>query len=101
MATLTGSTVWARDGFAKLKGQRIGLVGNYTARLNDGTPTLQAMHFAGVKIAALFAPEHGAFGNFDETVPDETEPATGLTIHSLYGEHKRPTAEQMKGLDAL
>lgn len=98
---LTGSTVWAREGFKKLEGLKIGFVANHTARLNDGTPTLLAMLNAGVRVGALFAPEHGAFGALDDTVPDEIEPSTGLPIYSLYGDHKKPPAQRLTGLDAL
>lgn len=101
MTVLTGSTVWAREGFKKLEGLEVGFVANHTARLNDGTPTLSALLAAGVDVGALFAPEHGAFGALDDTVPDETEPATGLPIYSLYGDHKKPAADRLAGLDAL
>lgn len=102
MRVLTGSTAWARERFQKLASMKIGFVANHSARLNDGTHTLQAMLSTGVKVAALFAPEHGAFGVLDEeNIPDQVEPATGLPIFSLYGEHKKPPADRLKGLDAL
>ncbi|HEX5322236.1 MAG TPA: DUF1343 domain-containing protein [Capsulimonadaceae bacterium] len=102
MNILTGSEVLARNGFAELAGRKVGFVANHTARLNDGTPTLAAMVNANVDVAALFAPEHGAFGVLDEeNIPDQVEPTTGLPIFSLYGEHRKPPAERLAGLDAL
>jgi len=54
-----------------------------------------------VKLVALFSPEHGIRGLADEKVSDTKDEQTGLPIFSLYGESRRPTAEQLKGLDAL
>lgn len=81
---------------------RIGFVANQTAVLSDGTPTLKALVDApGVTVAALFAPEHGAFGTFDADVPDQVEPLTGLPIRSLYGQERKPPAGDLAALDAL
>ena len=54
-----------------------------------------------MKLVALFSPEHGIRGLADEKVSDTKDEQTGLPIFSLYGESRRPTAEQLKGLDAL
>src|SRR6267142_1105047 len=56
---------------------------------------------AGVKLSALFSPEHGIRGLADEKVSDTKDEQTGLPIFSLYGESRRPKAEQLKELDAL
>jgi uncharacterized protein YbbC (DUF1343 family) len=50
---------------------------------------------------ALFAPEHGIRGLVDDKVSDSKDEQTGLPIYSLYGETRRPKAEQLKDLDAL
>jgi uncharacterized protein YbbC (DUF1343 family) len=55
----------------------------------------------GVKLTALFSPEHGIRGLADEKVSDTKDEQTGLPIYSLYGESRRPKAEQLKDLDAL
>jgi uncharacterized protein YbbC (DUF1343 family) len=55
----------------------------------------------GVKLVALFSPEHGIRGLADEKVSDAKDEATGLPIYSLYGETRRPKPEQLKDLDAL
>jgi uncharacterized protein YbbC (DUF1343 family) len=54
-----------------------------------------------VKLVALFSPEHGLYGNYDESVSDSADKETGLPVYSLYGKINAPTMEQMKGLDAL
>src|SRR5260370_32848605 len=58
---------------------------------------------AGVRVVALFAPEHGISGVEDqENVDDAKDPATGIKIWSLYKEkNRRPSAEMLRGLDAL
>jgi uncharacterized protein YbbC (DUF1343 family) len=55
----------------------------------------------GLRLAALFSPEHGLDGNLDEKVASGAEPSSGLPVYSLYGETQRPTDEMLKGLDAL
>ena len=40
-------------------------------------------------------------GELDEKVADGVDTQTGLTIHSLYGDHRQPSPEQLEGLDAL
>jgi uncharacterized protein YbbC (DUF1343 family) len=54
-----------------------------------------------VKLKALFSPEHGIRGALDEKIGDSTDEKTGLPIYSLYGERRKPSPEQLKGLDAL
>src|SRR4030095_13043859 len=55
----------------------------------------------GVNLAALFGPEHGVRGDKDEKVGDSVDEKTALPVYSLYGERRAPTAEQLRGLDAL
>ena len=99
---LTGIDVLERDNFAALAGMRIGLVTNQTGRDRDGRSTINMLFKApGVKLTALFSPEHGIRGLVDEKVPDTKDEQTGLSIYSLYGESRRPKPEQLKDLDAL
>jgi len=99
---LTGIDVLERDNFKQLAGLRVGLVTNHTGRDRDGRPTIDILNKApGVKLVALFAPEHGIRGVADDKVSDARDDATGLPIYSLYGETRRPKPEQLKDLDAL
>jgi uncharacterized protein YbbC (DUF1343 family) len=54
-----------------------------------------------VTLVALFSPEHGIRGILDENVPSSRDEGTGLTIHSLYGETRRPTAAMLDGIDTM
>lgn len=99
---LNGIDVLERDNFKPLAGMRIGLVTNHTGRNREGRQTIDVLNKApGVKLVALFSPEHGIRGLVDDKVPDSKDEATGLPIYSLYGESRRPKPEQLKDLDAL
>ncbi|HSE34439.1 MAG TPA: exo-beta-N-acetylmuramidase NamZ domain-containing protein [Pyrinomonadaceae bacterium] len=99
---LTGIDVLKRDNFKQLEGLRIGLVTNHTGRDREGRQSVDVLSKApNVKLLALFSPEHGIRGIADEKVSDSKDDATGLPIYSLYGETRRPRAEQLNGLDAL
>jgi uncharacterized protein YbbC (DUF1343 family) len=99
---LTGIDVLERDNFKQLAGLRIGLVTNQTGRDREGRPTIDILNkAAGVKLVALFSPEHGIRGVADEKVSDSKDEATGLPIYSLYGDTRKPRPEQLKDIDAL
>jgi uncharacterized protein YbbC (DUF1343 family)/CubicO group peptidase (beta-lactamase class C family) len=99
---LTGIDVLERDGFKQLAGMRLGLVTNHTGRDRAGRQTIDVLHDAtGLKLTALFSPEHGIRGLADEKVSDSKDEKTGLPIYSLYGETRRPKPEQLKDLDAI
>ena len=99
---LNGVDVLARDGFKELRGLRVGLITNHTGRDRAGRQTIDVLREApGVRLTALFAPEHGIRGQVDEKVSDAVDEKTGLPIYSLYGDSRRPRPEQLKDLDAL
>jgi len=101
-SVLTGIDVLERDGFKQLAGLRVGLVTNHTGRDRAGRTTIDVLHKApGVKLVALFSPEHGIRGLADEKISDSKDEQTGLPIYSLYGETRRPKPEQLQDLDAL
>ncbi|MDQ5846234.1 MAG: DUF1343 domain-containing protein, partial [Acidobacteriota bacterium] len=101
-SVLTGIDVLERDGFKQLAGMRVGLVTNHTGRDRAGRATIDVLHKApGVKLVALFSPEHGIRGVADEKVSDSKDEKTGLPIYSLYGDTRRPKPEQLKDLDAV
>jgi uncharacterized protein YbbC (DUF1343 family)/CubicO group peptidase (beta-lactamase class C family) len=88
--------------FAPLSGLRVGLITNHTGIDSKGRRTADLLFNAlGVKLAALFNPEHGFNGDFDQRVPSSIEAVTKLTVHSLYGATRRPTKEMLHDLDAL
>jgi len=98
----TGLDVLREEGFARLAGAHVGLVTNQTGRARDGATAIDLLAAApGVDLVALFSPEHGIRGVMDGPVASSRDTRTGLPIHSLYGETRRPTAEMLSGLDTL
>ncbi len=102
LKSLNGIDVLVRQKFAPLKGLRVGLITNHTGEDRDRNPTIDLLkNAAGVELKALFSPEHGIRGAVDEKVGDGVDQKTGLPVYSLYGQRSKPTAEQLKDLDAL
>jgi uncharacterized protein YbbC (DUF1343 family)/CubicO group peptidase (beta-lactamase class C family) len=102
---LTGIDVVRADGFALLKGKRIGLVTNHTGRARDGATTIDLLHNSSATtshtLVALFSPEHGIRGVLEANVPSTMDEKTRLPIHSLYGDTRRPTEAMLRGVDTL
>ncbi|CAN5772564.1 hypothetical protein BH24ACI5_BH24ACI5_13600 [soil metagenome] len=99
---VSGLDALRADGFAILRGRRVGLVTNHTGRARDGATAIDLLHGAkDVQLVALFSPEHGIRGILDAKVPSERDEKTGLVIHSLYGETRRPTDDMLKGVDTV
>jgi len=104
MTVLTGLDRLVREGFASLAGRRVGLLTNPSAV--DGSLRSAYRLFAeapSVILAALFGPEHGFAGTASEgaEVGHAIDARAGCPVYSLYGETLRPTAEMLRGLDAL
>jgi uncharacterized protein YbbC (DUF1343 family)/CubicO group peptidase (beta-lactamase class C family) len=102
---MTGIDVLRHDGFALLKGRHVGLVTNQTGRARDGQTTIdllfEALKANDGQLVSLFSPEHGIRGVVDAAVPSSRDEKTGLTIHSLYGDTRRPTDAMLQGIDTL
>lgn len=100
---LTGIDVLVRDNFRQLAGKKVALITNHTGldRQHRRTGSLLAKA-DGVTLVAIFGPEHGASGTFDQAnVPDGTDEETGVPVKSLYGKTKRPTAEMLADVDTI
>ena len=95
---LNGIDVLQRDGFASLKGRRVGLITNQTGLSRDGVSTVRLLHEAeGVTLVTLFSPEHGLEGKLDiPKIGDQQDSTTGLKVFSLYGETRTPTKESLQ-----
>jgi len=97
----TGLDILESQKFAPLRGKHVGLITNHTGLDSQGRSTVEAFSHGGVHLVALFSPEHGLAGRNDEKIASTKDPATGLPVHSLYGETQRPTDEMLAGIDAL
>ncbi len=99
----TGLDVLIASDFSQLQGRRIGLITNQSGINREWTSTIDVLSNApGVKLVALFSPEHGIRGIEDRPVASSVDEKTGLPIYSLYSEkQRRPTDEMLEGIDTL
>lgn len=85
-----------------LKDKNVALVINQTAVINDKLlpDTLISL---GINIKKIFAPEHGFRGNTADgvAIKDYIDPVNHVKVISLYGNKKKPSAEDLKGIDIV
>lgn len=89
-----------------LKDKKVGVVANQTSVIfkeNGYTHLVDSLINHSITINTVFSPEHGFRGKADagEKVKNGVDTKTGLPILSLYGKNKKPTKEQVKGLDII
>jgi uncharacterized protein YbbC (DUF1343 family) len=102
---MLGIDVLEAEGFAAVKGKRIGLLTHPAGVNRRGVQTVEVLRRApGVQLVALYAVEHGIYGELPAEKPfnDFVDPRTRLPVYSLYkGNLVKPSAAQLKGIDAL
>ena len=99
-----GVEVLLTDSIHLVRGKRVGLLTNHSGRDRKGTSTIDLLFKApGVKLTALFAPEHGIRGaeRAGAKISSSVDSATRVRIYSLYGADSVPTPEMLKGIDVL
>lgn len=84
------------------EGKRVGLITNPTGINSKYESTIDVLNKK-TNLVGLFSPEHGVRGNIQagEKLGEYVDEATGVTVYSLYGETKKPTAEMMEKLDVM
>lgn len=85
-----------------LKGKNVAVFANQTSLIKQ-THLIDTLLKSGIKVVKIFGPEHGFRGTADagEHIDDGKDAKTGVTVVSLYGNHKKPTTEDFKGVDVL
>jgi uncharacterized protein YbbC (DUF1343 family) len=99
-----GIDVLRERGFDILKGKRVGLITNPTGVSSDLQSSIDILFDApGVKLVALYSPEHGIRGDLDagKEINSYNDARTGLPVYSLYGKTRRPTKEMLQNIDVL
>ena len=99
-----GIEVLVERGFEGLIGRNVGLLTNPSGVDRNLKSTVDILAEAPeVNLKALFAPEHGVRGDVyaGGTVSDATDPVTGCPVYSVYGAHRKPTPQMLKGLDVV
>jgi uncharacterized protein YbbC (DUF1343 family) len=87
-----------------MRGLRVGLVANPSSVTPDLVhASLALRRVRGVRLAALFGPEHGVSADAQDLVEvgHSRDAVTGLPVHSLYGDTRVPTPEMLAGVDAM
>lgn len=94
--------------FPLLRDHRIAVVANNNSTLpalsGNGTVNLiDTLVNSGYRVVKIFSPEHGFRGHAEagELVADTADPATGIPVVSLYGNHKKPRPEELKGIELV
>jgi uncharacterized protein YbbC (DUF1343 family) len=98
-----GIEVLLADSASLVRDRRVGLVTNQSGVDASGVSDVVRLRAAGVRLVALFSPEHGFRGAADPgaAVASSVDSATGLPIYSLYGRTSAPTDEMLAGIDVL
>lgn len=98
-----GLEVLLTDSLHLVRGRRVGLLSNQSGVDRGGVHGVDRLLAAGVRLTALFSPEHGFRGQAapGEHVASTTDSATGLPIYSLYGATSVPTPEMLSQVDVL
>lgn len=87
-----------------LKGKNVAIVANQTSFVESEKQHLVDFLISkDVAVKKVFAPEHGFRGTADagEHVKDGVDSKTGIPLVSLYGKNRKPTQEQLKGVDIV
>ncbi|WP_457619319.1 exo-beta-N-acetylmuramidase NamZ family protein [Lutibacter sp.] len=90
-----------------LENKNIAVTANQTSVLfkNDTSYThlVDSLVSLNIHVNTVFSPEHGFRGKADagEKVTDGIDAKTGLPIISLYGKNRKPSKEQLHGIDAV
>jgi uncharacterized protein YbbC (DUF1343 family) len=85
-----------------LKGKTVAVFANQTSMVGN-SHLVDTLIKSGVNIKKIFAAEHGFRGqaNAGEQVENTIDSHTALPVISLYGDHKKPTAEELKDIDIM
>jgi len=91
-----------RHYFGKLEDKRIGVVANQTSMIGQ-THLVDSLISSGINVVRVFTPEHGFRGQAEagEHVGNNLDEKTGVPLVSLYGDHRKPLAEDLAGVDVI
>ncbi len=85
-----------------IKGKQVGIFANQTSMVGN-THLIDTLKKLGIDIKVIFGPEHGFRGTASagEKIGNYIDEKTGIPIVSLYGEKRRPSAEDLKDVDIM
>lgn len=84
------------------EGKKLGLISAPTGVDKNLKSTIDILNEK-FDLRALYSPEHGIRGNLQAGAAVDTyiDESTGITVYSLYGKNKKPSAEILKDIDVL
>jgi uncharacterized protein YbbC (DUF1343 family) len=94
---------WSTEKYLPLLRERsVGLVVNHTSFVKM-THLVDTLVASGIKVVKIYAPEHGLRGTADagEHIESGRDVKTGIEVISIYGTKKKPSAEDVRGVDIL
>ena len=85
-----------------LAGKNVAVVANQTSMIN-ATSLVDSLIALKIKVKKIFCPEHGFRGTAEngEDVGNSIDKKTGLPVISLYGDHVKPLAKDLNGIDVV
>lgn len=85
-----------------IKGKKVAVFANQTSKIRN-THLVDTLLSSGIHVVKIFGPEHGFRGDADagEHVANAKDKKTGIPVISLYGDHKKPTPDDLKDVDVL
>ena len=85
-----------------LKDKGVGIVANHTSLIKN-THLVDSLISLGVNVVKVFGPEHGFRGDAADgaKLEDMVDPNTGVPVVSLYGSKRKPSVEDLEGVDIL
>ena len=103
-SALPGLDLLENDEFQALSGLTVAVVTNHTGLNMKARHILDLLtEHPDIIVKVAFGPEHGLAGNVaaGEQVEDSRDNLSGITIYSLYGSSRKPTPDQLAGIDVV
>ena len=101
-AVRPGVEVFVENPPEVVRGKRVGLITNHSGMDRQRRATIDLLRaMPELELVALFSPEHGIRGVAESRVESGVDEATGLPVHSLYSDTRKPTPEMLEGIEAL
>lgn len=104
MTMRLGLEVFLEEATERMAGERVGLVACPSSVDRDLRSSVERLHrHPAIDLVALFGPEHGLRGEAQAGAPVATyqDALTGLPVHSLYGETRRPSPDMLRDIDVI
>lgn len=98
-----GAEILVEEKMSTLKNKKIAIVTNHTGRVYDKMHLVDTLMALKINIQKIFAPEHGFRGEAEAGahIQGGKDTQTGLPLISLYGDKKKPTAQDLKDVDLI